>query len=741
MDEGTVGASVTLNETGMAEVVLRIADEDGGLSATLLGTGGSVMAARPISLDVLPDDPGITEAYGESLTRSVLDGPIGEALGEIEPARVRLIVPAARPDLLALRWERLLGPGAPPRVPLAARPATPFSRALFPDSTERARDPLSRWPLRVVVAISNPVDISERYGLPAIDVEVEQRELERAMRPLRGLVEATTIDAPVSLDRILEALEGETHVFHFLGHGFVNRKTGEAVLYLEDGAGRKTQPVPDREWMQRLGAMSRVPHLVLLSACQSAAATNRGALVGMAPAVIAAGAGATIAMADRVEIGWAREFNFHFYRRVATHGEIDRAANEARSYLLDAPGWAWSIPTAFLERGAERIFAAPPEPLEAKAAEPEETLIVIAEFAGKGHEEQFFEEELQIQLQQEIAGAGLHGVRVAWLANTTIQPGSASEAEAHRLAARYGAALVIWGRYDESGLRAFFTFTESLFAYRDPAAPQTTTVREVFGPDRDFVAVVNRHLPRHVEYFVFLILAYLRYWSNDKEGALAALNRAIGATAELSGPPPEGLAHAHFYRANVHAAFRQDRPAAIADYRRALELDARLGAAAFNLGQALRTLGNTRRAKSDRAAAEEAYRQAVDAYDLAVSIDPDDAAAYEGRGLARFALAESDEAAGDLRAALEREPAAETYNRLSAALDAQDRLAEAREAMDQAIIRAPWACHYRFNRWRILVRMNETAAAQEDAREYIRLCPKGAERERLGRWLDAVTKG
>jgi len=723
----------------MREVVLRISEEAGSLSATLIGSNGSVLAARPVSIDIAPDDPGITEAYGEALTRSVLEGPIGQALRDVEPARIRLIVPPARPDLLALRWERLLGPGGPPRVPLAARPATPFSRFLFPDTTDRARDPSSSWPLRVVVAISNPTDITERYGLPAIDVEVERRELDRAMRPLRGLVESTTVEPPVSLDRILEALEAEPHVFHFLGHGFVNRDAGQAALYLEDGPGGKAEPVPDREWMRRLAALTRTPHLVVLSACQSAAATNRGALVGMAPAVIGAGAGATVAMADRVEIEWAREFVFHFYRRLATHGEIDRAANEARSYLLDAPGWAWSIPTAFLEQGAERIFATPPDPLEVNAAEPGETLILIAEFVGKGHEEEFFEEELQIQLEQEVAGAGLQGVRVAWLANTTIEPGPVAEAQAHRLAARYGAALVIWGRYDESGLRAFFMFTESLFAYRDPAAPRTSTVREVFGPDRDFVAVVNQHLPRHVEYFVFLILAYLRYWSNDKEGALAALDRAIAATAELVGRPPEGLAHAHFYRGNIHAAFRQDRRAAIADYRRALELDPRFGAAAFNLGQALRTLGNTRRAESDRPAAEDAYQRAAGAYDTALSIDPDDAGAYEGRGLARFAMAEYERAATDFRTALEREPKAETYNRLSAALDAQGRLAEAKEALAEAITRAPWACHYRFNRWRVLVKLKEATAAREDAREYLRLCPKGPERERLERWLAAVT--
>lgn len=720
---------------GLREVVLRIAEDGGRLSAAVLGEGETVLASRLVSLEVSPDDPGITEAYGRGLTDAVLQGDLAEAIRRAEPARVRLFVPAGRADLLVLRWERLLAPGGPPRLPLSVRPTTPFSR--FLGTVGRDRDPAVAWPLRIVVAISNPSDIAERYRLPAIDVDVELRELDRALTPLRGLVERVMVEPPVTLDRIVEALEAEPHVLHFLGHGFLNRETGGAALCMEDGQ-RRAVLSPDGEWTTRLRALPRPPHLVVLSACHSAAVTNAGALVGMAPGLIAAGAGAAVAMADRVEVDHAREFVFHFYRRLALHGEIDRAANEARGFLLDARGWAWSIPTAFVERGAERIFAAPPEPLEVPGAGPDETLILIAEFFGKGHDDELFEDELRIRLEEEVAAARLEGVRVAWLRHTVVPPGPEAEAEAHRIAARYGAALVIWGRYDSSGLRAFFTFTESLFTYRDPGAPRTATVREVFGPERDFAVVVNRDLPRHVEYFVFHTLAYLRYWSEDKDGALAALDRAIEAAEGSAGARPEGLGEAYFYRGNIHGAHRQDRPAAIADYRRALELRPGFGHAAFNLGEALRTLGNARRLAGERAGAEEAYRQAAEAYDVALSADPDDAGAHEGKGLARLARGEHEEALADFIRALERKPKAETFNRLAAALDALGRLEEARRALDEAVTRAPWACHYRFNRWRVLVRLGQAAAAEADAREYIRLCPEGSERDRLEGWLAAA---
>ncbi len=137
-----------------------------------------------------------------------------------------------------------------------------------------------------------------------------------------------------------------------------------------------------------LAALARPPHLMTLTACESAAQVNAGYLVGLAPALVEAGSGAVVAMGDKVGVEVAREFNYHFYRRLATHGYIDLAVNEARSYLLDRGGWSWSIPTLFLERGAERIFATPPATLEAEPARSGEILILIPEF--KGHEEAFF---------------------------------------------------------------------------------------------------------------------------------------------------------------------------------------------------------------------------------------------------------------------------------------------------------------------------------------------------------------
>ena len=96
---------------------------------------------------------------------------------------------------------------------------------------------------------------------------------------------------------------------------------------------------------------------------------------------------------------------------------------------------------------------------------------------------------------------------------------------------------------------------------------------------------VNRELPRQIDYFVLFTLGQFSYWERDYARALTAIDQAIvAAEAGGSGEQPEGLAYAYFYRGNMHAIYRQDRPAAIADYTRALGLLPDFANAAFNLG-------------------------------------------------------------------------------------------------------------------------------------------------------------
>ncbi|MFQ5858898.1 MAG: tetratricopeptide repeat protein, partial [Anaerolineae bacterium] len=560
-------------------------------------------------------------------------------------------------------------------------------------------------------------------------------EFQRALRPLQGLVEVEFIEPPISLDRVCQALENQPNVFHFLGHGAFRRDTRTAALFLENEEDGTVQIVPQDQWNARLRALPQPPHLMVLAACESAAQVNAGVLVGLAPALIEAGSGAAVAMRDKVGIDVAREFIYHFYRRLATHGEIDLAVNEARSFLLDRGGWSWSIPTLFMERDAERIFAASPDSLEAEPARPGETLVLLPEF--KGHEEAFFEIDLRDTLQARVAQAALKGVRVVWLKETAFGPGD--DDAVRRLAARYGAALVIWGWYDRSRFRACFTVTESLFTYRDPLVFRSdASVRGLLYADEDFALFVNQKLPRQVDYFVFFTLGQLYYWERDYERALAALNQAIAAVEDdTDDDRPEGLAYAYFYRGNVHAVYRQDRRATIADYRRALALAPNFANAAFNLGEALRILANSQRAQGDEDRAVATYRRAIRAYGKAIAINPDYAPAYEGRGLAYYEIGLDEAAAADYTSALDRAPRAETHHKLGLALRNLKRWDEALGHLDRAIARAPGTARYYFSRGRIRARQGDEGGAIADLRRFLRLAPQD-DNERRGRvraWL------
>ncbi len=230
------------------ELILQLTTRDDHLTVTLLDLAGQALASHPVTLDTaaLAQAPR-PEVYGRALAEAVFRGTLKDALRQAGSARVRLVITDEASDLHGMRWECLLREGDSGWVPLAAGPVSPFSRLLYPESTARARPPQTGWPLRIAVAISNPVNLA-RFELSAVDVAGERAGLEAALKPLQGLVEVEFVEPPVSLDRIFLCLENEPHIFHFTGHGAFSGKTGRAALFLEDETDRSTQIVNQGEW-------------------------------------------------------------------------------------------------------------------------------------------------------------------------------------------------------------------------------------------------------------------------------------------------------------------------------------------------------------------------------------------------------------------------------------------------------------------------------------------------------------
>ena len=604
--------------------------------------------------------------------------------------------------------------------------STSFSRLVNLAANISVPTPRVNLSLKMVVAISNPSKLKDEFQ---IQVAAERANFEEALRPLRGLVQYQFVEPPVTIDLIFQAVkQQQPAIFHFLGHGIFQDKKHHLVF--EEAETGELDLISEDEWFQRLKVLSNPPHLVVLAACESANSFENS--VGIAPRTIAAGVGAVVAMQGKVGMEPAREFTRYFYTHLARHGEIDLAVNEARSYLSDQGLWSLSSPTVWLQLGSEQIFDAP-EPLEIKPAQSDETLILIADFKGRAEDFQS-ETVLRSKLQNQIDAANFTRVRVEPL-RKTFEPGD--DAAALQLATRYGATLIIWGWYDLGNFEAHFTLSELRFADRDRKVFDLTSQAERLWElgadtrDKDFVSVINTALPQQLEFFAFFTLAQLFYWDRKYEQALQALNKAIDV---VKTEPPEGLTYAYFYRGNLYASHSQDRLAAIEDYKQALKRKPDFAIAAYCLGQSQRILGNTYREAKDTTNAKLAYELAIKAYSQTLGINADYAPAYVGQGLAYWNIGrlsvEPEErqtafesAKVNYQAALERQPQAVTFNRLSIVLMDLKDFQEALNQFEQAIKYAPRQADTYFNRGQLFKSLGNTSAAIADFEKYLSLAP------------------
>ena len=281
-----------------------------------------------------------------------------EARGRSAQRRIRLWIDVNAPELHTIPWELLREGDAM----IASQAATPFLRYLpVPHpwgSTVRRR------PLRVLVVLSNPADL-DRHNKSLLDVELERRILKETFAKLPpGKAHVRFLPPPVTLERLEQELRQGArrsadgyHVLHYLGHGAFDERSGRAVLYLEDASGW-TQEVSDADIVSMLQRQSQPPRLIFLATCQSATRSTTDAFLGLAPRLVAAGVPATVAMQDHVSVDTARKLSVAFYRQLLTHGEVDRAINEARSTLLTAGRPDAAAPVLLMRLKDGRLWSA-----------------------------------------------------------------------------------------------------------------------------------------------------------------------------------------------------------------------------------------------------------------------------------------------------------------------------------------------------------------------------------------------
>ncbi len=271
------------------------------------------------------------QEVGQQLFEAVFSGAVESAyrasLGAVqrEGKRLRVALHLTAPELAALPWETMYDHQADaylcrtePLIRHVDAPYTPQPLEVQP-------------PLRILGLVPSP------RGLPALNVQAEQQDLEQALAgPLAaGQVELTWApDASWSTihDRLLE---GTWHILHFIGHGDFGPASEEGVLALAGPDGRTDLVGADR-LTDLLSEADPTPQLVVLNSCSSGLEGSNDLFSGTAAALVHGGINAAAAMQFSISDNAALRFARGFYTAIAHGRPVDEAVRSGRIEILAA---------------------------------------------------------------------------------------------------------------------------------------------------------------------------------------------------------------------------------------------------------------------------------------------------------------------------------------------------------------------------------------------------------------------
>lgn len=364
-----------------------------------LAGGRRVNAQESLQLDDYVDPPAGDAAslatQGLDLFNRLFSGRLSVAFQQAWAAavardhilRVRLALDPTAPALHALPWELLHfddSGGMAPARPLAVDGRIAFSRYIeSADFDEGAL--VSHRPVRLLLAIADPIDLKERWGLAPVGRASEERDFHTRFSPIvsSGQVRydvLPVVSAEALQDAIsrggLDAEQPEGYdVILFMGHAAHNDQHGSRLL-LEDPQTRRVRLYPADDLislMQQLPDQRR-PAMLVLVACNSALVARNLAVNSMAAQlVIAGGVPAVLAMQRLVEASLARRFTYHLSEHLLREGLIDVAVNTARRRVYSPDDIGWTTPTLYMRYADGRLFTpnAQLEYIEAILADPD----------------------------------------------------------------------------------------------------------------------------------------------------------------------------------------------------------------------------------------------------------------------------------------------------------------------------------------------------------------------------------
>jgi hypothetical protein len=289
-----------------------------------------------------PEEVG-RQLYAAVFTKGIeksLDRSLAKKKGSKQGLRIRLRLMKA-PKLIGLPWEYLYTDAY---GFLAHSNRTPLVRHW--DSAAAAnRTPTITPPLKFLVVIANP----KEQSYSRLNVQMEWQRLNRAFAKLidEGRVRLTLLEE-ATYPALQAALQANTyHVFHFIGHGIFNLKTGEGELLFEND---QKQGYSFRGRFLTTLLRDQVSlQLVVLNACEGARTSIGDPFAGVAQQLVRAGVPAVLAMQHVISDTAAIILADVFYDVIAKGHSVEFALSEARKALyLGDHEVAWGTPVLYV---------------------------------------------------------------------------------------------------------------------------------------------------------------------------------------------------------------------------------------------------------------------------------------------------------------------------------------------------------------------------------------------------------
>src|SRR5262245_11363908 len=289
---------------------------------------------------------------------SALDRSIEAAKRESERLRIRLRLTNV-PELANLPWEYLYDELNDRFLALSYK--TSIVRYL---ETPQPVNPLAvKPPLRALVMASSPI------GYDALGVDKEWSNLQTALGKMPGgLVEVDRTEK-ATLEALRERLSGgnQYHIFHYIGHGGFDPRTGKSVLVMEDD--RRQARFVDGPQLGVLLHNHPSLRVAILNACEGAVSNQNDVFTGVAQNLIKQEMPAVIAMQYEITDSVAIILAKAFYESLARSAPVDTALAEARLAVFAADdGIEWGTPVLYLRADDGRLF-------DVEDVEPQPTLI------------------------------------------------------------------------------------------------------------------------------------------------------------------------------------------------------------------------------------------------------------------------------------------------------------------------------------------------------------------------------